>query len=246
MSNEKIRRERFFASKLLDALGIPDFVLVESHTDNPDVLYQTSKNRIGIEVTSVHRSTGKGRNDASIRENEHIKIVQAAQTKYADAGYPPLSVIVHFNGDPVKSTDRQPLAEWLFETVSINVPNEGESFTMDSRFTIGCPGCVMWVDAFRIRNAKRHHWHSPVGGFPESGGKEAVVYAIEKKNKAYRRYRLICDACWLLLVATWQTDSEVIEWVPEMAAIELATPFDRIYFMDATTRDAYRPCVDSN
>lgn len=203
-------------------------------TEEPDVCLISGDYRIGIEVTELHQSTPLGHAPRRLQESERVGIVRRAQVLIEASAMPAADVAVHFK-DSVSITkdDRERIVKELVELVATHLPDGEGSTTVElSRQCNSLP----WVHSVRIFRSSiltRHHWSVPQAGWVQMDFSSELQVAIRGKSARYARYRLHCDECWLLVVASGGRPSGLFEPSDKTRNHVYNSPFEKTFFMEA-------------
>lgn len=206
------------------------------HADVPDFLVFNDSETLGIEFTEVYKQSI--RNGKTPREDEAIKerILNNAKRMCIKKNTPPLHVGVSFTKSIVKKREKV-VTEELFKIVKNNCPAEHGTVTVDNNFDGDMPNEFYSIIISNITGAKRHFWDSVEASFVDTNFSDQLQNRIDRKTERLSEYLKKCDRCWLVIVALGNNGSSFYEYSMEMEKSSYESPFEKVFFMEAFTKD---------
>ena len=167
--------------------------------ERPDVIVDTTKGKIGIEITSLH--------DAKLKraESECEKAVSEAQKIYETLNLPPLQVTAHISGEnSVSRKNRRKFSGAIANIVAENIPPPGSYVAIDNHFEDAArfPYEIDFIHIFRYSwPDQKNFWTAPSGGFYREDFIEELQRVISEKDSKLSGYMTGCVEQWLLVMA---------------------------------------------
>lgn len=204
-------------------------------SEEPDFLFQSDAQVLGIEITQVLRTTDAG-GDLQRRTDAELNAVCTLAREICEReGCPPCSVSLIYAPSPnFRKAFRQELATWLAGFVLRNCPRGASKTEFDSRTSKRDP----LADGFESIAIRRPgglltmQWLRMAVGVVQEDFRLLVQELIDQKTDAFQRYLAKCDACWLVLALhRWDffdPDAKTVSRIYE-------SPFERTYLVDATS-----------
>lgn len=228
MRSDQKDEERFFVTRLFEALEIPLRTLVPADPA-PDFVAKHRDGSAGIEVTTLFRPHGMERPRQAI-ESERRAVVETAGEIWDARGEEAVSVLVHFNRDHhITRTDRDRLAMALVEMVAAH-QEQRVRLEFDWVNREWFPEEFAFVRIFRSDILTRAHWTVSDASYVPWLKRENMVAAIQAK--AVPDYSTDADESWLLLVMDTFRHSSSFQVSEEVLARPYSSPFDRLYLLD--------------
>lgn len=73
-------------------------------------------------------------------------------------------------------------------------------------------------------------------GDVETDFHEHLQNIINRKSKKYSKYLKKCNKCWLVIAALGLRASSFYEFVDEMKNYQYDSPFEKVFFLEATKK----------
>lgn len=203
-------------------------------SNEPDVLLAAIGKTIGIEVTELHQRPHREKTPRRIQESERDSIVGQARELAVDRRLPPVDVAVYFSdAHPVLKRNRREVAGALVSLVAAHLP-DADGIRVVRPWEAGeVLRSVRYVHIWRASVLSRHHWAVPDGGAVQEDFVDELQTVLDAKNLLYASYRLKCDGCWLLIVASGARPSGAFEPSDATKSHVYRSRFDRTFFMEA-------------
>lgn len=243
----KKEKERHFVQIVADsASSFPKAEIIDH--EEPDFLVNDGHEIIGIEVTQIFHKSHPGQPPQQLEDSERQKVTERACTLAEAAAVPPLMVSIRFGAYPLLAKrDREVMATAIVDVVKANVPLPGLPVVWTNDFDAS-NSALEKIDSIlmlRMSDEDHHHWQCGRAGFVNTDFADELQLVIDGKEKLVDKYLQQCDRCWLVVAAEWRQPSTFFEFSPEMASHVFSSRFDRVYFVDAFSRDVSQAVISS-
>lgn len=238
---DKKNYERFYFDVLKSKIAeLPNGNVV--FDDAPDVRIHASTGILGIEISRLFRHAIPDQPPPQLEEAEQRAVVRSAQRIAERIALPPLVVSVHFGVYPkLRKSDRDPLATRIAHIVADHIPPNGEFLPLENDFSDleYFPEKIASVRILRMPQLTRQSWQSGSAGWVDCDFTADLQNRIDAKNDRLTDYLTKCDRCWLVVGADWEGESSFYEFSAKMQSHQFDSVFDRTFFIDGFTKDAY-------
>ncbi len=202
--------------------------------DPPDFLVESPNGKIGIEVTSLFKSTiMKG------QEVERELTVTNAEQIYITKGYPSVDVSVYFRESSILTKrGRAILAEEIASLVAKNLPpfNSYISFMDILPLASLLPESIIDIRVARFSSVDVNCWSVSGFGWTQTEFVNELQEALERKSKKILKAKTICNQYWLLCVAEDMGDSSFLDPSEETSSHQYCSHFHRVFFLRMSSR----------
>lgn len=202
--------------------------------ESPDFILEMESGKIGLEVTSVHKSADSFGNYPKVQENECTMLVNESLILFENMGLPFVEVVFHFNHHTkFNKHNRSQLAHKIAMLVAQNIPlnNSWKMVVNDSTNPSYFPYEIDSISIARYGHTK-NYWSKSGGGFVQEDFTSELQIAIDKKNQKVLKFNKECKAHWLLVVIEGLDDSSLFEPSELTLTNKYLSRFEKIYLLD--------------
>jgi hypothetical protein len=233
--------ERWHLSRFEESY--PDFPSGEVHPgERPDFRIVSGERTIGVELTQVFHANEEGKRPLQEIERLRAAVTERAEALFAEAGGPPLDVLVFFSphaklGKPNQSQ----IAERLAALVSRNIPPPGTSYEEEFDWVNRdwFPEELSYVRVARFDHRDWSLWQPASAGYVPDVTPELIQAAIERKAPDVEAHRASCDEAWLLIIADGFGISSTMTVTEACARHRYRSPFDKTFYFENFRKSAY-------
>ena len=240
MASKRLESEHVELFRSLSGQLLPGEI---RESESPDFLIVGAESTLGLEHTRVFRPGNDANAPIRALDSNAVDIVAAAERKARAVGLPPLRVRMSFaQSMPLRSAERNAIAEAAVETIAANLPSTGETVELEYRGRLSAPHPREIDQIVVSRQAGRtvHSWRRGDAAQVALDARAEFQSASESKSKLHEQYLAKCDRCWLLLVSEFMRPSQAIAPNEATLAHYYESEFERVYFLDCTERQVNR------
>jgi hypothetical protein len=234
--DRKKRQEEAYLRRFRENFaGFPEDTILPN--EHPDFLVETSRGRVGIELTEYHgreRSQGRG-SPTRAREAMEDEVLRRAADQYLSKGLPPLLVHVTWHPHEVFGHRRTAeLAADLADLVRENLPEPNRSVTIRGHQPAGrsLPQGVASLTVIRRERITKGSWTSVRAAFVPTIAPLDLQEILRNKEAKVSSYRRHCREVWLLIVARGLEPSTFGDLGPEIEGHQFKSSFDRVFLLN--------------
>lgn len=233
--DEELRHARQWAVHVPELSALP---IVASHAEPPDVRVG---DRIGIEITRYLRNGSPRDEPAAVAlEIMQNQVTRLAEAQYQSLGGAPVGVSVFFATAPIPRSERRGLATSLAEAVRALRLEPGVQGRIE-------PSQLPAPAARFVRGVSVHGrgagWDCG-SGFLVDDSWDGVIARVRDKEGDLGDWPAWATERWCLVVAPGEVHAPggpalvsagILPQPDHLPDVDLETPFDRVYFLDALT-----------
>ncbi|MBS4027895.1 MAG: hypothetical protein KGZ58_04570 [Ignavibacteriales bacterium] len=197
--------------------------------ENPDILYESTTDLIGIEVTRLHKSDKIKREEA-----ERIYFLNECVKEYEKLGMPPIEVKVFFAWQTTfNKKNRNARAKKLASIVALHIPSEFSGVRVKNDFkTLDVfPAEIHSITIYRFGH-KENFWNEAGFGYYQEDVIEILQNRINSKNEKLETYNKRCSLYWLLIVIENEADSTFFLPSKDSLDYHFKSQFDKIFLLN--------------
>lgn len=229
------KREKLFYELLNERYGpFPE----PEHADSPDFLIHFHNQTLGVECTEIY--SREKTNGISLKQQEERKdrIIENAKQFVIKNNIPPIHITVMFS-ESIEKEREGILTIELIKAVINNYPAKGEMNDVEGWEDGGkvLPDEIKHIYIANIPGYKNHVWHFMEVWCPETDFTEQLQSEIDRKSEKVANYLKKCDECWLIVSALGFSRSTAFKPSKEMLEHIYNSPFERVFFVEAFSRD---------
>ena len=205
--------------------------------EHPDFLVETSRERVGVELTEYHISEpdeGRG-SPTRAREGTEDEVLRRAAEQYRSKGLPPMVVNVLWHTNQALDRRRiSELATGLADLVQEHLPEPNQSVTINEhRHPAGryLPEEVASLTIVRRDSISKGSWTPVRAEFVLTITPSELQRTMRSKEAKVLSYRQHCCEVWLLIVARGFEPSTYGDLGPEVEGHRFTSGFDRVFFL---------------